>query len=188
MGKGGLILVALAIVIALSATWLHKAWNQQVLFTQQLDKSKVDYYLSGFSLHVMDAQGQMKYKVAGEHFVHHVATKTSEIYKPTITIVSHNTFLSLVANKAIHHTSGDMELKDSTVLKKPVDKENAGFTLQTSDIIYSPTLKTVNTEAEILLKTTDGIILRGTGFNEDIGSMITRLKSNVHAEYTPQTQ
>lgn len=188
MGKSGLILVALAIAIALSTTWLHKAWNQQELFTKQLDKSKVDYYLSDFSLHVTDTQGKMKYRVAGEHFIHHVGTKTSEIYKPSITIVSQNTSLSLIATKAIHHTSGDMELNGSTVLKKPVDKENAGFTLQTSDIIYSPTNKTVNTEADIILETTDGIILRGTGFSEDINSMITRLKSNVHAEYTPHIQ
>ncbi len=185
MAKNGLVLVVLAIVLGLTSTWFHKLWNKQEAFITSMDKSKVDYYLSDFSLYVTDQKGKMQYSIAGEHLVHHKATKTSEIYKPALLVRTEKSSLSLSADKVIRDASGDMLLQGETVLQKPSDDENAGFILQTTDLRYSPSKQIVDTNADITFETTDGITLSGTGFSESIESMIIRLKSNVHAEYTP---
>ena len=185
MAKNGLVLVALSIALGLASTWFHTLWNEQKEFISSMDKSKVDYYLSDFSLYVTDQKGKMLYSIAGEHLVHHRETKSSEIYKPTILVSTAASSVSLSADKVTHDASGNLLLKGETILQKPIDNENAGFILQTTNLRYSPSNKVVSTDADIVFDTTNGITLRGTGFSEDIESMIIRLKSNVHAEYTP---
>lgn len=185
MAKNGLVLVILAIALGLASTWFHTLWNEQEVFIRSMDKSRIDYYLSDFSLYVTDPKGNMQYSIAGEHLVHHRKTKSSEIYKPAILVHIKNSSLSLSADKVIHDASGNLLLKGDTVLQKPSDKQDAGFILQTTDLQYSPSEKRVSTEADITFDTTSGIVLRGTGFSENIESTIIRLKSNVHAEYTP---
>jgi LPS export ABC transporter protein LptC len=185
MAKNGLVFVVLSIALGLALTWFHTLWNEQKEFIRSMDKSKIDYYLSDFSLYTTDQKGKMQYSIAGEHLVHHHETKSSEIYKPAILVSTPTNSLSLSADKVIHDASGNLLLKGETIVQKPIDNENAGFILLTTDLKYSPSKQTVSTDADMTFNTTDGIKLSGTGFSEDIESMITRLKSNVHAEYTP---
>ena len=185
MTKNGLLLVVLAITLGLASTWFHKLWEKKEAFITSMDKSKIDYYLSDFSLYVTDKNGEMQYSIKGEHLVHHKATKTSEIYKPDALVRTEASSLSLSADKGIHEVSGDLLLQGETVIQKPTDAENAGFILQTSDLRYSPSKQIVETDANITLETTDGITVSGTGFSEHIELMIMRLKSDVHAKYTP---
>ena len=185
MRYNGIIFLMLAILVASVSTWLHNLWRAQQVFTERLDTSKVDYYLSGFSLYITDKEGKNKLNISGDHFVHQLSTKKSEIYKPTIIVNNDGDTLNITAKKAVQNAVGDITLNGKVVMEKPESATTTGFSLETSDLHYSPSKQRVSTDAKILLKTTDGSIIKAIGMSEDLNTQTTRLKSNVHAEYTP---
>jgi LPS export ABC transporter protein LptC len=187
MRYSGILFLALAIVIAVASTWLHNLWREKEVFTSKLDTSKVDYYLSDFSLYTTDSDGNNRFTIKGEHFVHQRSSKKSEIYKPTISVNNNNDTLNIVAEKAEQNAEGEIKLIGKVSLQKPENEETTGFSMLTSDLVYSPANHLVSTEAEVILKTTDGSIISAIGMSEDLNTQTTRLKSNVHAEYTPAT-
>lgn len=187
MRYSGIIFLVLAILLAGSATWLHNLWRENEIITEELDTSRIDYYLSDFSLYVTDSEGKNQFNLSGEHFVHHRKTETSDIYKPIIIVNHKNDTLSVVANKAQRGRSGDIELQGEVTLKKPESDELMGFDLQTADIVYSPSRQLIETTKDVVIKTTDGHIIEATGISEDLTTETIRLESDVHAEYTPAT-
>ena len=188
MRYSGIILLILAILVAVTFTWLHNLWRAKEIFTAELDTSRVDYYLSDFSLFATDATGNNRFVLAGEHFVHQRATKSSEIYKPTIRVNTKGDTLSIIADKAVQNQEGDMSLTGKVTLHKPESAERTGFDIETSDLSFSPTNQLVDTDSAVLLKTTDGSTISATGMSENLITQTTRLKSNVHAEYTPAAE
>ncbi len=187
MRYSGVIFLVLAILVAGAATWLHSLWRTQQVFTEKLDTSKIDYYLSGFTLYVTDSAGNKRLSVSGEHFVHQRNTKKSEIYKPAIIVNNAGNALTIKASKAEQNAAGDMQFKGRVTIDKPESKTTVGFNIETSDLHYSPSTQQVSTDAKVILKTTDGSIITAIGMSEDLLTQTTRLKSNVHAEYTPAT-
>ncbi len=185
MRYSGIIFLVLAIIVAGSATWLHNLWRTQQVFTEKLDTSKIDYYLSDFSLYITDTNGASRFSMSGEHFVHQRSSKKSEIYKPTIIVNHEGVTLNITANKAEQNAAGDIELKGKVLIEKPESEARMGFKLEAADLLYSPSKQHINTDAKILLKTTDGSIITAIGMSKDLTTQTTRLKSNVHAEYTP---
>ncbi len=185
MRYSGIFYLALAIALASTATWLHKLWRSQEIFTEKLDSSQIDYYLSDFALSLIDAEGKNRFTLTGEHFIHQRATQTSDIYKPAITVNTKTDTLTIVANKAEQDSSGDITLKGKVMLNKPESEYTTGFKLQTNDLRYSPASRVIHTDAQIMLKTTGGNTLSAVGMQEDLTTQTTRLLSNVHAEYTP---
>lgn len=185
MRYGGILILALAIIIAGASTWLHNLWRQKEVFTRDLDKSRIDYYLSDFLLYATDSEGNNRFTVKGEHFVHQRSNKKSEIYKPTIRVNNKEDSISITAEQAEKNSEGDLKLIGKVILDKPEGKETIGFSMKTSDLSYSPTQQQVNTEAKVTLQTTDGSMISAIGMSEDLSTHTTRLKSNVHAEYIP---
>ncbi|MEE9303212.1 MAG: LPS export ABC transporter periplasmic protein LptC [Thiotrichaceae bacterium] len=187
MRYSGIVFLVLAVLVAGASTWLHNLWRTQQVFTEKLDTSKIDYYLSGFSLYITDAAGNNRFNLSGEHFVHQRNTKKSEIFKPTIIINNEAETLTIKASKAERNAAGDLDFNGKVTIDKPESKATTGFMMETSDLHYSPSKQQVYTDAKVILKTTDGSIITATGMSEDLTTQTTRLKSNVHAEYTPAT-
>ncbi|HEC04579.1 MAG TPA: LPS export ABC transporter periplasmic protein LptC [Thiothrix sp.] len=189
MRYNGIIFLVLAILVAGVATWFLDLWRTQQVFTEKLDTSQIDYYLSDFSLYTTDKDGNKQFDLSGEHFVHQRATKKSEIYKPVILVKDNlkdsSESLHITANKAEQNKAGDMQLQGKVKIEKAESPTTTGFMIETADIRYSPNTQQVNTDAEVILKTTDGSIITAIGMSEDLISQTTRLKSNVHAEYKP---
>ncbi len=189
MRYNGIIFLVLAILVAGVATWFLDLWRTQQVFTEKLDTSQIDYYLSDFSLYTTDKEGNKQFDLSGEHFVHQRATKKSEIYKPVILVNENledsNESLHITANKAVQNKAGDMQLQGKVRIEKAESATTTGFMIETADISYSPNTQQVNTDAEVILKTTDGSIITAIGMSEDLISQTTRLKSDVHAEYKP---
>lgn len=188
MRYSGIFLLILAVLVAAGSTWLHNKWRAKEVFTAKLDASKVDYYLSDFSLYATDANGNNRFMISGEHLVHQRKNKKSEIYKPTIRVNTKSDTLSIVADKGVQNQAGDITLTGKVVLNKPESAETVGFDLNTSDLGFSPTNQLVNTDAKVVMKTTDGSTISAIGMSENLNTHTTRLKSNVHAEYTPAVE
>ncbi|MEE9350650.1 MAG: LPS export ABC transporter periplasmic protein LptC [Thiotrichaceae bacterium] len=185
MRYSGIIFLVLAVIVAGAATWLHNLWRTQQVFTEKLDTSKVDYYLSDFSLYITDTKGKSRFSLSGEHFIHQRSSKKSVIYKPSIVVNYEGDTLNIVAKNAEQNADGDIELKGKVLIDKPESEARMGFKLEAADLLYSPSKQRINTDAKILLKTTEGSIITAIGMSEDLSTQTTRLKSNVHAEYAP---
>ena len=188
MRYSGIFLLILTILVAASFTWLHNKWRAKEIFISELDTSKVDYYLSDFSLYATDAEGNNRFVIAGEHLVHQRKNKKSEIYKPTIRVNTKSDTLTIIASKGEQNQAGDIKLTGKVIIHKPESAETVGFELMTSDLNFSPTSQLVNTDAKVIMETTDGSTISAIGMSENLNTHITRLKSNVHAEYTPPVE
>jgi LPS export ABC transporter protein LptC len=185
MQKSGVLFLILAILIALMGTWLHNLWLQQQSTEFESTEKQIDYYLSDFSLLVTDPKGQMKYRMQGEHFVHHQQNKESDIYRPRVQARSNDAMLTLEAEKAKHSGFGDIDLRGDVKLDIPETKQTPGFSLQSESLVYSPTKREIATKDSFSLKTTDGNIMNGTGMSENLDEQILRINSNVQTKFLP---
>ncbi len=185
MRYSGITYLALAVAFAATLTWLHKLWRTQSVFTEKLNTSEIDYYLSDFSLLSFDSNGNKRFIVSGEHFVHQRATKTSDIYKPSFIVHTETNTVTMVANKARQDTTGDITLNGKVSLTRPESETNTGLEIQTVDLHYSPDKRIAYTNAPVRLIMTDGNTLSAVGMEEDLTTQTTRLLSDVHAEYKP---
>lgn len=187
MRYSGITYLALAVAFAATLTWVHKLWRQQSVFTGKLNTSEIDYYLSDFSLSAFDSEGHSQFVLSGEHFIHQRATKTSDIYKPSIIVHTKTDTMTILAHKAQQSSSGDITLIGKVALSKPESEAHTGFELQTADLHYSPQHRLIHTDKPVQLVTSNGNTLQAVGMEEDLTTQITRLLSHVHAEYKPAT-
>lgn len=175
-----------AIVVALLASWLHSLWIDKQQFIARIDKTRIDYYLSDFSLLKTDSNGEMSYHLQASHFVHQVASKQSEIFKPSIEAKQKDDTISIRADRALHFSAGDIELAGQVHIQKPETREASGFHLETEDLTYSPREQTIATRGDFVIKTSQGDIIQGKGVSENLNNQVLRIKSNVHVTYKNQ--
>lgn len=181
----GLIFLILACVIAIAGTWLNKLWQEQQQFTEELDRSHIDYYLSDFSLISTDTNGQPQFVLSGDHFIHRREKKESEIYNPAIVIHSDEESLSIHAEEARQATNQDIELIGKVSISKPESKHLTGYDMRTSNLIYSPSLDRISTEQPLSLHSTDSAEVSGIGLIYDLKNEVIQIQDRVHAEYLP---
>lgn len=181
----GLILLIIACVIAIAGTWLNKLWQEQQQFTEKIDRSQIDYYLSDFSLVSTDTSGQPQFILSGDHFIHRREKKESEIYSPAVVIHYENETLSIHAEEARHYANEDVELIGKVSISKPVSEKMAGYEINTSDLHYSPSLDRISTEQPLSLRSTDNAEIKGVGLLHDLKNEVLQIKDKVHAEYLP---
>ncbi|CAA6813888.1 MAG: Unknown protein [uncultured Thiotrichaceae bacterium] len=181
----GLIFLILACIIAIAGTWLNRLWQEQQQFTEKLDRSQIDYYLSDFSLISTDTNGQAQFILSGDHFIHRREKKESEIYNPAIIIHSEGESLSIHAEEARHFANEDMELMGSVSISKPESENLAGYELRTSNLKYSPSMDRLSTEQALSLNSTDNAEISGIGLIHDLKNEVIQIQDKVHAEYLP---
>ncbi len=185
MQKNNHIWLILAILLALTVTWIHNLWQSQQQFIAKIDKTRVDYYLSDFSLLITDNEGQMRYSLQANHFVHHVESKQSDIYFPMIQAKQNDENIMIESEKATQLSNGDIELTGEVSIKKPESAQREGYTLITENLRYAPSMQTIETQNDFTFATTGGTLMRGTGVTEELNNQVLRIKSNVHAEFQP---
>jgi len=180
----GRLLFVLAIIAGSTVTWLNLSWKELGQLTNSPSESRIDYYLSDFTLMRTDSTGQINYHLTGHKLTHKQASGTSEIYWPHIQLNSQNgQHLTIDSEKARQESKdGNITLNGSIRVHKEDSTESSGFTLTTQDLTYNPKKQLISTDAEIDLVSTVGT-LHGTGFETSLDEQELRILSNVHAEF-----
>lgn len=181
----GFIFLIIACVIAIAGTWLNKLWQEQQQFTEKLDRSQIDYYLSDFSLVSTDTDGQPLFMLSGDHFIHRRKEKESEIYQPAILINAEGESLSIHAEEARHFANEDVELIGDVTISKPESERMMGYEARTSNLTYSPSLDKISTEQALSFTSTDNAKISGIGLVHDLKNDVIQIQDKVHAEYLP---
>jgi LPS export ABC transporter protein LptC len=176
----------LAIVFGAAVTWLNLSWTTIVQLTNSPSESRIDYYLTDFTLMATDGDGKVRYHVTGQHLTHNQASGASEIYQPYIEARSiEGELVTINAQKATQEDkSGNMSLSGEVQVRKPLFKESPEFILTTQDLSYSPSTQTISSASDINLTSAQGY-LRGTGFETSLDEQELRILSNVQAEFKP---
>lgn len=186
MNRSGLLLLIGAIIVAVLTTWFNSRWLnfKDFQFTQK--EKKIDFYLSDFTLLNVHADGRMRYLVKGKHLIHQQSSKTSELFKPVLKARSSNgDITTLVAEKAKQESNnGLIHLQGNVTVMKNTDKPSESIQLKTSDLIYNPVEKTLESEKKVIMISNFGN-LQGVGFRSKLDQQEIRILSNVQAEFLP---
>jgi len=98
----GILAFIVSILFAGVVTWLNLSWKTIKQFTNETSQSRIDYYLSNFTLINTDQAGNISYQLSAEHLIHKQASGASEIYRPKIKKQSVNgDLLTINAEKAM---------------------------------------------------------------------------------------
>lgn len=186
MNKGGLLLLILSAIILIGTTWLNKSWLTIKDFTFSKNEKKIDYYLSDFTLLKTDGNGQMRYRIKGQHLIHQQSTGGSEIFSPLLqTRDSDKTIITLQSDKARQlHKNGEIQLLGKVTVVKESKIKAENFQLETRDLNYNPQTKTLSSKANVSLQSDSGNI-EGIGFQSKLDEQELRILSNVQIEFKP---
>ncbi len=186
MNKGGLTFLIIAIVIALSFTWLNSSWKSYKDIILPQNAKKIDYYLSDFTLLNTQADGSMRYLLKAQNLTHQQSSGHSEIFNPFITATdSDGGIVSLQAESAIQTDEGALiKLTGNVSLNKAGGNKREEFQLTSSDLVFDPLKKELSSKSKVILKTDFGQ-LEGTGFSSKLNEQALRIHSNVHIEFKP---
>ncbi|RVU86146.1 LPS export ABC transporter periplasmic protein LptC [Leucothrix sargassi] len=182
----GRIFCVLAVITGSAATWLNLSWKSIEQLSNSPSESRIDYYLNDFTLMATDANGKVRYHVAGQHLTHNQASGSSEIYVPLIEARAEDgELVTIKAQKAIQESkSGNITLNDEVKLHKPLFEQSPEFSLTTQNMTYRPSNNTISSMDDIELISEQGFI-RGTGFETNLEEQELRILSNVQAEFNP---
>lgn len=180
----GQLLFVLSIIAAAVGTWVNLSWKSIEELTNTPSESRIDYYLSDFTLTKTQDDGSVAYKLTGRHLTHKQASGASEIFQPNIRARSDNgDDLFVDAEKALQVGKDDtIKLTGKIRVHKPASGESPEFTLTTEDLIYNPQQRHITTESEISLISPAGT-LTGTGLDSNLEEQELRILSNVQAEF-----
>ena len=186
MNKGGLTFLIIAILVALSFTWLNTSWKSYKDIILPQNAKKIDYYLTDFTLLNTQADGSMRYLLKAQNLTHQQSTGHSEIFNPQITAIdSDGGVISLRAESAIQmDKDAVITLTGKVDLKKEGGDLRNEFHLESSDLVFSPLKKELSSTSKVILKTDFGKI-EGIGFNSKLNEQALRIHSNVHIEFQP---
>lgn len=186
MNKGGLTFLIIAIMLALSFTWLNTRWKTYKDIILPQNAKKIDYYLTDFTLLNTQADGSMRYLLKAQNLTHQQSTGHSEVFSPEITAIdSDGGVIALQAESAIQtDKEAVITLTGNVELKKESENSRKEFTLKSSDLVYDPLKKELSSTSKVILKTDFGQ-LEGTGFNTQLNEQTLRIHSNVHIEFQP---
>lgn len=180
----GRLLFVLALIVAGVVTWLNLSWKSLEQFTNSPSESRIDYYLSDFTLMKTNENGSIDYRLSGRHLTHKQASGASEIYQPHIHMRSdEGEIMTLDSEKALQQAkNGSITLSGKILVKKIASISSPEFTLTTEDLIYEPAKRLISTAADIHLISESGT-LNGTGFETSLDEQELRILSNVQAEF-----
>ena len=186
MRSFGLIALGLSLVLAGILTWLNLSWRTISEFTNQTSQSRIDYYLSDFTLINTNKFGQIVYQLEGEHLIHKQENGASEIYRPSITKSSDKgNRLTINADKAIQISKGgNIELTGKVNVEQKSPDKLLGFKLLTQNLTYNPKEQKISTMEKSDFISTQGSI-KGVGFETSLDEQELRILSNVQAEFQP---
>ena len=180
----GRLLFVLSLIVAGVVTWLNLSWKSIEQLTNSPSESRIDYYLSDFTLMKTNASGNIDYRLNGRHLTHKQASGASEIYQPHIQMRSDNgDIMTVDSEKALQQAKdGSITLNGDVLVKKLASETSPEFTLTTKDLTYNPAKQLIATDAEIELISATGT-LNGTGFETSLDEQELRILSNVQAEF-----
>lgn len=184
MKSVGRIIFVIALIISGGITWLNLSWKSLEQLTNSPSESRIDYYLSDFTLMKTDKDGNIRYSLTGRHLTHKQASGASEIYQPHIIARSKNSgALTVTSEKALQKAKdGNITLSGKIHVQKPASADSPEFTLTTENLTYNPHQQLISTDADIRLISTAGT-LHGTGFETRLDEQELRILSNVQAEF-----
>lgn len=182
----GIFAFALSILFAVLITWLNLSWKTIKQFTNETSQSRIDYYLSDFTLMDTDTTGSISYQLTGEHLTHKQASGTSDIYKPKIKQNSSSgDLLIIVSEKAIQTSrNGNIILTGAVRVEQTTPQDSPVFTLLTQNLTYNPTEQKISSQAKSDFISTQGS-MTGIGFETKLDDQEIRILSNVQAEFKP---
>lgn len=186
MNRNSFFFLIFTIFIATIFTWLNSTWLSYKGFSFTQKEKKVDYYLSDFTLLNTYPDGSMRYHIKGQYLIHQQSSGASEIFKPIIQARDFDeNIINLTANNAIQRNkNGLIELKESVkLIKTGIDTEH-DFTIETKNILYSPTNREISSDEELEFSSKLGKF-NGTGFNTKLDQQEIRIHNNVQAVFTP---
>lgn len=184
MNRGGILFFLIAIAIAGLLTWLNNRWLTLKEFEFSQTEKKIDYYLSDFTLLNTYPNGDMRYRIQGQHLIHQEQSGGSEIFKPILEARDvDGTLLKVTSEKAQQaKKDGEIVLLGEVKVIKHAKTPVESFSLVTKDLNYNPVNKTLSSEENVNLQSYSGT-LKGKGFYTNLNEQELRIHSNVHIEY-----
>lgn len=186
MRSVGAIAFVLSILFAGTVTWLNLSWKSIQQFTNEASQTRIDYYLSDFTLTEIGKRGNITYQLSGEHLIHKQASGSSEIYDPHIKNNSTGgKLLTIDAEKAIQTgKGGNITLTGEVKVQQTETQDSPGFTLLTEDLTYNPKEQKLSSSAKTAFMSTQGS-MSGIGFETKLDDQELRILSNVQSEFKP---
>ncbi|PWQ94952.1 LPS export ABC transporter periplasmic protein LptC [Leucothrix pacifica] len=180
----GRLLFVLSLIVAAVVTWLNLSWKSIEQLTNSPSESRIDYYLSDFTLMKTNESGSIDYQLNGRHLTHKQASGATEIYQPRIRMRSDDgQIMTVVSEKALQQAKDDsITLSGDVLVKKVGTSSSPEFTLSTEDLLYNPQQRLISTTAAIQFNSAAGT-LKGTGFETSLDEQELRILSNVQAEF-----
>ena len=182
----GIIAFFLSLLFAATVTWLNLSWKTIKQFTNETSQSRIDYYLSDFTLINTDKSGKINYQLNGEHLIHKQASGASEIYRPHINQQSRDgRLLTIDSEKAIQTgKGGNIVLTGEVKIEQAKTNDYPGFTLHTQNLTYNPLEQKISSPAKSDFISPQGS-MSGVGFETRLNDQELRILSNVQAEFKP---
>jgi LPS export ABC transporter protein LptC len=182
----GILAFVLSVIFAGVVTWLNLSWKTIKQFSNETSQSRIDYYLSDFTLISTDQSGAISYQLTAEHLIHKQATGASEIYRPHIKKKSPNgDLLTIDSEKAIQTSKdGNIALTGEVSVKQSSVNQTLEFTLLTQNLTYNPVEQKISSPAKSDFISAQGS-MTGVGFETKLDEQELRILSNVQAEFQP---
>lgn len=182
----GIIAFVLSVLFAGMVTWLNLSWKTIKQFTNETSKSRIDYYLSDFTLINTDAAGNASYQLTGDHLIHKQASGDSVIYRPFIQKKSGDKQqLTIRSEKAIQTgKDGNITLTGEVKVQQVETEDSPSFTLLTTNLTYNPVEQKISSQAKSDFISAQGT-MSGIGFETKLNDQELRILSNVQAEFKP---
>ena len=179
----GIFLLLIALLVAWISIWLNDTWvNRQRKESIEIKESKVSHYFTNFTLTSSNQEGEVEYRLFGQHFSRWSGKEWSEILVPHL--ISYDTkekSSDMIANKAImQHEQDILELHDSVVIKDL--SSDPSSTLNTELLYYHPEKQWIETDAQVTF-TSGSSVLTGKGMDSKLDDNILRIHSNVHSTF-----
>ncbi len=182
----GIVAFVSSVLFAVAITWLNLSWKTIKQFTNETSQSRIDYYLSDFTLIDTNQAGEISYQLNAEHLIHKQSSGTSEIYRPHIRQSSlDGKLLTIDSEKAIQAgKGGNITLTGKVRVKQATTNDFPAFTLTTQNLTYNPVEQKISSQAKSDFISPQGT-MTGIGFETRLNDQELRILSNVQAEFKP---
>ncbi|MDD5393689.1 MAG: LPS export ABC transporter periplasmic protein LptC [Thiothrix sp.] len=179
-----LIILVIALLSILLITRMEDYLGQQDISKLAMDKDRVDYYLSGFSITAITPEGTVNHELTGHHLSHWQKAKQSLIIAPVIfdgINPAERTQISADEGR-VNQTTQVAELTGNVHSEKPGKDGQNGFKLRTDYLTYNMTNREVSTKAAVSMTTPSGT-MQSTGLTGKLDEDLLRLNTHVHSTY-----
>ena len=179
----GIIAFVFSILLAVTATWLNLSWKSIKEFTNEANQSRIDYYMSGFSLIDTDETGSINYKLTGDYLIHKQASGESEIHRPRIKRPNSNgQLLTIVSERAVQTSKdGNITLTGKVQVQQAGSLTTPAYQLLTQSLTYNPVEQKISSQDKSNFISAQGSII-GTGFESKLDDQELRI-TNAQSEF-----